>query len=218
MAKKKKQSARRSIFAIVGIGIAGIWRFLAKTLGSGIRFIARGARDLDPEHQRDGFGLLLLIISLAAFAGTWFHADNLVSRNLFSFFMGAVGVIGYTAPLILLYFAIRLFRKPQDKQATSRITIGTLLLLVTSTALAHLLSGSLGAPNPTGATAIREGGGLLGYWVAKPLVALMTSLLAYPLLIMLFGFGILVITATPISKVGIRLKRSEEHTSELQSH
>jgi S-DNA-T family DNA segregation ATPase FtsK/SpoIIIE len=57
-----------------------------------------------------------------------------------------------------------------------------------------------------GATAIREGGGLLGYWVSKPLVALMTSLLAYPLLIAVFFFGILIVTATPISKVGSKLK------------
>jgi S-DNA-T family DNA segregation ATPase FtsK/SpoIIIE len=34
----------------------------------------------------------------------------------------------------------------------------------------------------------------------------MTSLLAYPLLVVLFFFGILVITATPLSKVGIRIK------------
>ncbi|MBU6379885.1 MAG: DNA translocase FtsK [Acidobacteria bacterium] len=206
MAKKKKSSSKRSIFAIVGIALAGTWRFIARALGSGIRFVARGARDLEPEHQRDGAGLLLLIITLASFAGTWFHADNFVSRNLFSFFVGAFGKIGFCSPLILLYFTIRLFRKPQDQQVTGRITIGTLLLIVTSTALAHLLSGSLGATNPTGSTAIREGGGLVGYWVSKPLVALMTSLLAYPLLVVLFFFGILIITATPLSKVGIRIK------------
>jgi S-DNA-T family DNA segregation ATPase FtsK/SpoIIIE len=57
-----------------------------------------------------------------------------------------------------------------------------------------------------GATAIREGGGLLGYWVAKPLVALMTSLLAYPLLLAIFFFGLLIITATPISKVASKLR------------
>jgi S-DNA-T family DNA segregation ATPase FtsK/SpoIIIE len=77
---------------------------------------------------------------------------------------------------------------------------------LSSTGLAHLLNGSLGSINPTGATAIRDGGGQIGYWVAKPLVALMTSLLAYPLLIVLFFFGVLVITATPLSKVGIRIK------------
>lgn len=206
MAKKKKSSSQRSFFAIFGRAVAGTWRFIARTLGSGIRFVARGARDLEPEHQRDGAGLLLLIVTLSSFTGTWFHADNFLSRNLFSFFIGTFGTIGYCSPLILLYFTIRLFRKPQDQQATGRITIGTLLLLISSTALAHLLSGSLGATNPTGATAIRDGGGLLGYWIAKPLVALMTSLLAYPLLLALFFFGILIITATPLSKVGIRMK------------
>ena len=105
-----------------------------------------------------------------------------------------------------LPISVRLFRKPEDSHATGRITIGTLLLIVSSTGLAHLLNGSLGATNPTGATAIRDGGGQLGYWVAKPLVALMTSLLAYPLLIVLFFFGILIITATPLPKVGIRIK------------
>ena len=208
MAKKKrtKSAKGKSVFSVIARALGGLWRVIAKALGSFIRFIARGARDLDPAHQRDGAALLVLLISLAAFAGTWFHADNLVSRNLYSFFTGAFGVIGFTSPLVLLYFAVRLFRKPEDSQATGRITIGTLLLILSSTGLAHLLNGSLGATNPTGATAIREGGGLVGYWVAKPLVALMTSLLAYPLLIVLFFFGILIITATPLSKVGIRLK------------
>ena len=206
MAKKKKRTSGRPPFSVVSQALGGIWRILAKALGSSIRFIARGARDLDPAHHRDGAALLVLLISLAAFAGTWFHADNLVSRNLYSFFVGAFGVIGFSSPVVLLYFAVRLFRKPEDSHATGRITIGTLLLILSSTGLAHLLNGSLGATNPMGATAIRDGGGQIGYWVAKPLVALMTSLLAYPLLIVLFFFGILIITATPLSKVGIRIK------------
>jgi DNA segregation ATPase FtsK/SpoIIIE, S-DNA-T family len=206
VAKKKKRTSNRGFFSRLASGISSIWRFLSSSLGSAVRFIARGARDLDPEHHRDGAALLLLISSLAAFAGTWFHADNFVGRNLYSLFFGAFGQIGYLAPLLLLYFAVRLFRKPDDASTTGRITIGTLLLLISTAGLAHLLSGSLGSLNPTGASAIREGGGLLGYAVAKPLVALMTSLLAYPLLIALFLFALLIITATPLSKVGIRIK------------
>ena len=206
MAKKKKRTSGNSFLGVVASVFASIWHFIAKTLGSSIRFVARGARDLDPEHHRDGAALLVLLLSLSAFAGTWFKADNYVGRNLYSFFYGTFGRIGVMAPLVLLYFAVRLFRKPEDKHTTGRITVGTLTLLVSATGLAHLLNGSLGAVNPTGATAIREGGGLLGYWVAKPLVALMTSLLAYPLLIVVFFFGLLIITGTPLSKVGIRIK------------
>jgi S-DNA-T family DNA segregation ATPase FtsK/SpoIIIE len=204
--KRTKGTKRKNFLAPVLQALGGLWRILAKSLGSAIRFIARGARDLDPAHQRDGAALLILLVALAAFTGTWFHADNLVSRNLYSLFVGVFGVVGYTSPLVLLYFAVRLFRKPDDSKATGRITIGTLLLIISSTGLAHLFNGSLGATNPTGATAIRDGGGLIGYWITKPLVALMTSLLAYPLLLVLFFFGTLIITATPLSKVGIRLK------------
>jgi S-DNA-T family DNA segregation ATPase FtsK/SpoIIIE len=206
VAQKKKRTSKNSFLKIVLSALSSTWRLLAKSLGSSIRFVARGARDLDPEHHRDGGALLVLLLSLAAFAGTWFRADNYVGRNLYSLFYGAFGRIGSLAPLVLLYFAIRLFRKPEDKHTTGRITVGTLTLLVSATGLAHLLNGSLGSLNPTGATAIRNGGGQLGYWVAKPLVAVMTSLLAYPLLLAIFFFGGLIVTGTPISKVGIRLK------------
>lgn len=206
MAAKKKRTSRNSFLKIVLSALSSTWRLLAKSLGSSIRFVARGARDLDPEHHRDGAALLVLLLSLSAFAGTWFRADNYVGRNLYSLFYGAFGRLGFLAPLVLLYFAVRLFRKPDDKHTTGRITVGTLTLLISATGLAHLLNGSLGSLNPTGATAIRDGGGLMGYWVAKPLVALMTSLLAYPVLLAIFFFGILIVTGTPISKVGIRLK------------
>jgi S-DNA-T family DNA segregation ATPase FtsK/SpoIIIE len=55
---------------------------------------------------------------------------------------------------------------------------------------------------------MREGGGWLGYAVAMPLELLMTSLLAYPFLIALFIFGLLVATATPLSSVLIRTKNT----------
>ena len=82
MAKTKKRTSSRSIPKVIASGLATLWRFIAKSLGASIRYVARGARDLDPEHHRDGAALLVLILSLAAIAGTWFHADNCVGRNL----------------------------------------------------------------------------------------------------------------------------------------
>ena len=146
MAKRKKRTSSRGFFSLLASGISSIWRFLSGSLGSAVRFIARGARDLDPEHHRDGAALLLLISSLAAFAGTWFQADNYLGRNLYSLFLGAFGQIGYLAPLLLLYFAVRLFRKPDDASTTGRITVGTLLLLISASGLAHLLKYCLECP------------------------------------------------------------------------
>ena len=202
MAKRKKAKSKTgAVGGALGRGFATIWRFIAKSLGSAVRFVARGARDLDPAHQRDGIAFLILIAALVATAGTWFHSDNVVGRAVYSVVYGGFGQIGFFTPVVLLYFAIRLFRVPEDSKATGRIIIGTLALLLSSTGLSHLLNGSIG----TGATAMREGGGWLGYAVSTPLVTLMTSVLTYPVLLIVFIFGILVITATPVSQVFARI-------------
>ena len=202
MAKRKKnQSKTGAVGGAIGRGVAAIWRFIAKTLGSTVRFLARGARDLDPAHQRDGIAFLILILALLATAGTWFHADNIVSRAVYSFMYGGFGRIGFAAPVVLIYFAFKLFRTPEDKKAIGRIIVGTIALLLSSTGLSHLLNGSIG----TGATAMRDGGGWIGYAVTTPLVAAMTSVLTYPVLAILFIFGLLVVTATPVSDLFARI-------------
>jgi S-DNA-T family DNA segregation ATPase FtsK/SpoIIIE len=48
---------------------------------------------------------------------------------------------------------------------------------------------------------MRQGGGWIGYGVSTPLVALVTTILAVPILAILFLFGVLVITKTPVSKL-----------------
>ena len=202
MAKRKKnQSKTGAVGGAIGRGVAAIWRFIAKTLGSTVRFLARGARDLDPAHQRDGIAFLILILALLATAGTWFHADNIVSRAVYSFMYGGFGRIGFVAPVVLIYFAFKLFRTPEDKKAIGRIIVGTIALLLSSTGLSHLLNGSIG----TGATAMRDGGGWIGYAVTTPLVAAMTSVLTYPVLAILFIFGLLVVTATPVRDLFARI-------------
>ena len=211
MAKKKSTSSRKaskSVFSVISRALGSLWRALAKAAGSTVRFLARGARDLDPAHHRDGLAFLLLILALAAFAGTWFAADNFVGRNLYAVIYGAFGRIGFFAPVVIIYFAIRLFRSPDEKKDTSRIVVGVVTLIFSATGLAHLFNGSLGALNPTGTLAMRNGGGWLGYAVSMPLERLMTSMLAYPLLVLLFVFGVLVTTATPLSSLFIRIKNT----------
>jgi hypothetical protein len=70
----KKSSPRKGggIASSIARAFGAIWRSFAKALGASIRFVTRGAKDLDPEHQRDGLGSQLqrrggnLIIGLAA--------------------------------------------------------------------------------------------------------------------------------------------------------
>ena len=200
MAKKKTRTKQgTSIPAIAGRAISATWSALAKALGSTVRFLARGAKDLDPAHRRDGAGLLILIVALAALVGTWFKSESILSNFLYAIFYGAFGKIGFFAPVVLTYFAVRIFRKPEDTKSLGRIVIGTLLLLISSTGFIHFVSGF---PAPVdGATEMRHAGGLLGYGVSLPLERLMTEVLAQPFLVLLFFFGVLITTATPFSAV-----------------
>ena len=132
MAKSKKTSSRStrsrassksSIFAAFTRALLALWRLIAKALGSAVRFVFRGAKELDPAHQRDGFAFLILIFSLISAAGTWFHLNNAVGRYIRLALFGGVGKVAYLAPLILIYFAGRLFKSPDEGAATGRITI-----------------------------------------------------------------------------------------------
>ena len=198
MAKKKSARKASGLLSAIGTGLGFIWSAIAKALGASIRFITRGAKDLEPEHRRDGIGLILLIVALIAAATSWMQLDNAFGRAAYAFFYGGFGRVAILTPILFGYFAFRLFRTPQDKGATGRITIGSLLLVLSSTGLIHILNPS---SINTGATAMREGGGWIGYGVSTPLVALLTDMLAIPILILTLIFGALVITATPFSKV-----------------
>jgi S-DNA-T family DNA segregation ATPase FtsK/SpoIIIE len=198
VAKKKSSRKASGLLSAIGSGLGFIWSAIAKALGASIRFITRGAKDLEPEHRRDGIGLILLIVALIAAATSWMQLDNAFGRAAYAFFYGGFGRVAVLTPILFGYFAFRLFRTPQDKGATGRITIGSLLLVLSSTGLIHILNPS---SINTGATAMREGGGWIGYGVSTPLVALLTDMLAIPILILTLIFGALVITATPFSKV-----------------
>ena len=169
-----------------------------------MRFLFKEARELDQAHQRDGLAFLILIVALLAAGGSWFHMHGLVGRALQAVLLGAFGCLAILSPLLFAYFAYRLFRAPHEGRANGRITIGALLLLLTSTGLAHIWNGSVG---DTGKWSMQHGGGWIGYAVATPLVKLVTSIMAVPILLIVLFFGILIITATPVSQVVSYVKR-----------
>jgi S-DNA-T family DNA segregation ATPase FtsK/SpoIIIE len=197
MAKRKKSAKKLRIFAPIIRGLTFLWRFIAKILGNGIRFIFRSSKELDPAHRRDGVAFFLFILALIFSAGIWFNLENFLGKATYSFLFGAVGQLAYLIPLIFVYFAYRIFRSPDETGDTGRITIGTLLILISTTSLIHIINGSVG----TGATAIREGGGLAGYAISTLLIAVVTEVLAIPILVIFLIFGLLVITKTPLSRV-----------------
>jgi len=204
MAKKRSTSSRKtakrpSIIAGLFRGLGALWRLIAKAIGSAIRFLFKEARELDSAHHRDGFAFLLLILALVSAAGSWFHMNNPIGRFMNTVLLGAFGKIAIITPLLFVYFAFRLFKAPDEGRANGRITIGAILLVLSSTGLAQVFKDAQFSN-------VKSAGGVMGYGVGRPLSNLGTSLLAIPILFLFFFFGILIVTSTPVSQVFAKVR------------
>ena len=183
--------------------VAGLWMVAAHAVGFGARRFGKSARDLDPLHQRDGVGLAFLAAALVIAATTWFHLHNFAGRMLSDLFLGAFGSAAWTVPLLLGLLAWRFLRHPDRNAQTGRMVIGWSCLLLGGLGLVHIAAGT---PQPAaGEAAMRSGAGLIGFFVSAPLVAALTPWIAAPLLALISGFGLLVITGTPVHRVPDRL-------------
>jgi S-DNA-T family DNA segregation ATPase FtsK/SpoIIIE len=182
--------------------IGGVWMALAHTVGGTARAFGRSARDLDPVHRRDGLGLLALCAAIATAAAVWWHV-GLIGRPLTDLLRGAVGSGAWILPILLVLLGVRFLRHPDNNADTGRMVIGWSALLVGALGLVHIASGT---PSPAdGGAAMRAAGGLIGYIASAPLVHLVTKWAAVPVLTLLAGFGLLVITGTPLHQLGSRL-------------
>ena len=183
--------------------VAGLWMVVAHAAGFGARRFGSSARDLDPLHQRDGVGLGFLAAAFVVAATTWFHIHNFAGRMLADLFLGAFGSAAWTVPLLLGLLAWRFLRHPDRNAQTGRMVIGWTCLLLGGLGLVHIAAGT---PQPSaGESAMRSGAGLIGFFVSAPLVAALTPWIAAPLLALVSGFGLLVITGTPVHRVPDRL-------------
>jgi DNA segregation ATPase FtsK/SpoIIIE, S-DNA-T family len=187
----------------VGHALSGAWMLLAHAAGFAARALGRSARDLDPLHQRDGVGLAFLAAAIVVAATTWWNMGNAASRFMTALVWGAFGSLAWLVPVLLALLAWRFLRHPDRNAETGRLTIGGSALLIGGLGLVHIAHGT---PAPAdGADAMRAAGGLIGYAASAPLVAVLTSWAAAPLLALLCGFGLLVITGTPLHRVPDRL-------------
>jgi DNA segregation ATPase FtsK/SpoIIIE, S-DNA-T family len=175
---------------------------LAHTVGAAVRLLGRSAADLDPLHRRDGVGLAALCGAIISAAATWFHLSGPV-KPVETFLKSVLGSGSWTVPLLLMLLAWRYLRHPDNNADTARIVIGWTALLAGGLGLVHVASGT--PSMASGMPDIRAAGGLLGYGISAPLVSLVTPWGATLVLALIAGFGILVITATPLHRVPGRI-------------
>ncbi|HYO86168.1 MAG TPA: DNA translocase FtsK [Dermatophilaceae bacterium] len=176
---------------------------LAHLIGGTVRRIGRTAEALEPEHRRDGVGLLLLGLAVVIAAAEWWGLTGAVGDVVHTVIGGSFGRVALVVPLVLAGQGIRMLRTSPDDVGATRIGIGLAALGLAAAGLAHL---SAGMPQPNrGLPVMGQAGGVIGYLASAPLVAGVRTWGAVLLLLMLGFFGVLVVTATPVNRIGERL-------------
>ncbi|MBD8869846.1 FtsK/SpoIIIE family DNA translocase [Nocardioides donggukensis] len=198
------------LFSALGSGIATVWLGVAHTVGAAARSVGRTARELEPEHRRDGAGLFLFGLSVVAAAAVWWQLPGGFMDAARTVVAGSVGKVGWFVPLLLVYVGWRNMRDPEHNGPAGRQVIGWASLGFGVLGIVHIANGS---PRPTSGDteALHQSGGAIGFVVSSLLMDLLRSAyVVVPLLVLLAVFGILVITATPVYQIPARLAAARD--------
>jgi DNA segregation ATPase FtsK/SpoIIIE, S-DNA-T family len=187
--------------------IAMAWLLVAGLVGGIVRRFGRNARELHPDHKRDGLGLVFLGLAIVFAAAVWARMGNLAFDGIYTLTSSVVGEGAFTVPIMFGLVGWRFMRHPDRNAALPPAEIGWTALMAGVLGLLHIAKGvptlsRLGGGWP----AVRTAGGLVGMAVSWPLDKGLTAWVATPLLGLAAAYGLLVITGTPVRDVPERLK------------
>ncbi|HET8779881.1 MAG TPA: DNA translocase FtsK [Agromyces sp.] len=183
--------------------LARAWMGLAHVTGGAAR--ALGPETLQKEERRDGLPFFIIVLAVIGAVVEWFLINDPIAQALDSWtFGGLFGRVAFALPVVMLIFAVWLFRHPSSVHDNTRIGIGLGLLLVTVSALCHLFGGQ---PEPReGMAVLARAGGILGWMLAQPLILLITEVGAAIVVIVLLVLALLIITKTPPNRIPARFR------------
>jgi S-DNA-T family DNA segregation ATPase FtsK/SpoIIIE len=194
---RRRRSPLLVPFTALGKALAAIWRALAALVGGTARAAGRNAataRELPPEHRRDGAALGVLAFGLITVMAIWFSAAGPIGRAVDTSFRTFIGNGSVLIPLVLLAVGAHMLRQAPEPESRGRLIVGTTALVISVLGMFDIWAGSPGTTHGR-----EHAGGVIGTLVGKSLSAGLSAVLAVPVLALIGAFGILVVTATPIS-------------------
>lgn len=201
MASRKKSSPRGGVPARIGGGIAaGLRRLvdgIALGLGTVVRRVGRDAAALDPQHRRDGLGLLLIALAAVIAAPIWFSTSGWLSDGITDVVNALTGKFDTVVPIALVFMAIRVLRHPDEGPDNGRIAIGGTLAWWMTLAFWHVLEDAPAPGDPT----FSESGGLFGLVIGNPLQSAVGKPVTLVLIFIIFFFSLLILTKTPVAQI-----------------
>jgi DNA segregation ATPase FtsK/SpoIIIE, S-DNA-T family len=186
--------------------VAMAWILVAGVVGGLVRRFGRNARDLHPDHKRDGLGLVFLGLSIVFAAAIWARMHNLAFDGIYTLTSSVVGEGAFTVPIMFALVGWRFMRHPDRNAALPPAEIGWTALMAGVLGLLHIAKGVPTLSRHGGGwPAVRTAGGLVGMAASWPLDKGLTAWVATPLLGLVAAYGLLVITGTPVRELPERL-------------
>jgi S-DNA-T family DNA segregation ATPase FtsK/SpoIIIE len=203
--KPRKRTPRKPVASTSNNG----WfaRGYVKT-ANGVGYLARVFRngDLPDEDRRDGFPFAILIAGLIGGWVGWFMPEpDGVGHFIHSWTMGLMfGRVSLGLPVLMVVLAIYLMNYPPSVKGNGRIAFGLFVLVMSVAGFFHIFGGTPAPSDPNYNELFTNAGGIFGWMVGTPLLAL-TVWVAVPLLTLISFVAILItIKATP-RRIGERL-------------
>lgn len=186
--------------------LSATWSGIARGTGSIVRGI--GGRPVRSEINRDGTGLLLLLVSALIAAVFWFGMPGGFGDGMRIGVSTIFGSMSYALPLFGLAMMWQAFRHPASDSGGRRV-LGWTFFFLGSLGVVNIAHG---LPRPNSPAALRASGGMLGYISSSFLADLVTSWVAVPLLVVLGLLGIVMIIGRPIGDAVARLRQATRRT------
>ena len=177
---------------------------LAHIAGGAFRLLGR--ETLEKDQRRDGVPFFLLILAVAGAIVEWFTPTNSVSAALDAWtFGGLFGRVAFALPVIMLVFAVWLFRHPSTVHDNTRIGIGGILMLSSIAAICGVAGQN---PQPgSGSGQLAKAGGVIGWISGWPLLQLNAEPVIIPLAVVILILSLFIITKTPPNRIGARVRQ-----------
>lgn len=173
------------------------WNGLARGLGTVVRGIGSGARDISPAVKRDGAGLGMLALAVILGAVFWFRLPGRVGGAIRVGITTVFGVLAYAIPLVAVVLCVIILRNKRPG-GVARNVLGWIATLIGVFGLVHI---GCGLPRPANMEAVRASGGIIGYVISSILADPLSVWVAVPLLALITIFGILVLVGRSLSEI-----------------
>lgn len=171
---------------------------------------ARAWKATDSQVKRDAAAFVAVAAAIVVALREWFQISGEAGNAIHHASAGLFGIFSVVVPLLLVALAVELVSARSGRSALPHHIAGGVGISLALTGLVHISHGNPGLEQDPG---IETAGGILGWFIARPLIYLLSGWGAGALMILLLAYSILLATRTAVADVPGRLRDMAAHLS-----